>query len=311
MAKRARTRQRAGTATEVGPRQPCPCGSGKRYKACHGATGGAAPYVRRPFEGLPGECDWVALREFVPAATASLKLAKDDSDRTVLACSLLPMAMPAMVRSDGTIWLGLQVQHAFGDPSRDLAYALELALEAESGTDVQVVADPGLGTRLQDRLDPKAKFDVEVHDGFDFWVAYVDDPTGEIAATLESANESAAPTARLAAADAAYWTRMGDREFLRWVLPQDEDAVLDALARLHAAGTDRLLDDSRLIGSFRAYGLIVPVWEFPRDTGAEALEEPMKAMSGRLDEALAVEEPLSAAERSARNGLASRQLTIH
>ena len=27
---------------EVGPRQPCPCGSGKRYKACHGAPGGAA-----------------------------------------------------------------------------------------------------------------------------------------------------------------------------------------------------------------------------------------------------------------------------
>jgi len=104
---------------------------------------------------------------------------------------------------------------------------------------------------------------------------------------------------------------MGDREFLRWVLPQDEDAVLDALARLHAAGEDRLRDDSRLIGSFRAYGLIVPVWELPSGTGSEPLEEPMKVMSGRLDDALASKEPLSATERSARNGLASRQLTIH
>jgi hypothetical protein len=310
MAKRARTRQRPDAAGEVGPRQPCPCGSGKRYKACHGAAGGASPYVRRPFEGLPGECDWVAVREFVPAATAAVKLA-DDADRAVLACSLLPMAMPAMVRPDGTIWLGLQVQHGFGDPSRDLAYALDQALEAESGTDIQVVADPGPGGRLQDRLDLDAEFEVEVHEGFHFWVADVEDPTGEIAASLESANESAAPTTRLASVEAAYWTRMGDREFLRWVLPQDEDAVLDGLARLHAAGEDRLLDDSRLIGSFRAYGLIVPVWEFPGGTSAATLEEPVKALSGRLDDALAADQALSQSERAARNGLASRQLTIH
>ncbi|MGH3453994.1 MAG: DUF5926 family protein [Nocardioidaceae bacterium] len=310
MAKRARTRQPAETAGEVGPRQPCPCGSGKRYKACHGAAGGASPYVRRPFDGLPGECDWVALREFVPAATATVTLS-DGGDRTVLACSLLPMAMPAMVRPDGNVWLGLQVQHGFGDPSRDLTYALDLALEAESGTDIQVVADPGPGPRLQDRIDLDAGFEVEVHEGFDFWVADVDDPTGEIAATLESANESAAPTTRLAAADAAYWTRIGDREFLRWVLPHDEDAVLDALARLHTAGEDRLLDDSRLIGSFRAYGLIVPVWEFPNGTGADDLEEPIRALAGRLDDALAAKQPLSTSERAARSGLASRQLTIH
>ena len=48
---------------EVGPRQPCPCGSGKRYKACHGAPGGAQLFVKRPFEGLPSECDIVALRD--------------------------------------------------------------------------------------------------------------------------------------------------------------------------------------------------------------------------------------------------------
>src|SRR4051812_48071145 len=59
---------------QVGPRQPCPCGSGKRYKACHGAAGNAAPFVVRSFEGLPGECDWIALREFVQAAVAPLRL---------------------------------------------------------------------------------------------------------------------------------------------------------------------------------------------------------------------------------------------
>jgi Family of unknown function (DUF5926)/SEC-C motif len=311
MAKRSRTRQRAETAGEVGPRQPCPCGSGKRYKACHGAAGSGAPFVRRPFADLPGECDWVALREFVPAATASVTLRNGSADRSVTACSLLPMATPAMVRPDGAVWLGLQVQHGFGDPSRDLAYALDQALEAEPGSDIQVVADPGPGPRLQDAVDPDAAFDVEVHEGFDFWIADVEDPTGEIAAALESANEAAQPTARLASVEAAYWTRMGDREFVRWVLPHDEDAVLDGLARLHAADRDRLGDDSRLIGSFRAHGLVVPVWELPLDTGAEVLEEPMGALAARLDEAMAADEPLSATERSARSGLTSRQLTIH
>src|SRR5262245_42481756 len=125
-AKQARRASQAGQAGQagqavhadqvgaVGPRQPCPCGSGRRYKNCHGAEG-TAPFVSRTFEGLPGECDWVALREFVPAASAPLRLA--DSDRDVKVCSLLPMTWPALVRDDGAIWLGLQVQHDSGDAS--------------------------------------------------------------------------------------------------------------------------------------------------------------------------------------------------
>src|SRR5690349_12710820 len=102
MAKKSRTKARTQSNQQaaegaVNPRQPCPCGSGKRYKACHGAAGGApAPYVSRPFEGMPGECDVIALRELVPAATAPLTL-MDHPDRTVQLCSLLPMAAPAMV----------------------------------------------------------------------------------------------------------------------------------------------------------------------------------------------------------------------
>jgi Family of unknown function (DUF5926)/SEC-C motif len=64
-----------GEVPVVGAREPCPCGSGRRYKACHGraASHAATELVHRPFEGLPGECDWVALRELVPAATATLR----------------------------------------------------------------------------------------------------------------------------------------------------------------------------------------------------------------------------------------------
>ena len=52
--------------------------------------------------------------------------------RSVRSRSLLPMAAPAMVRESGEIWLGLQVQHNFGDPARDLGAVLARALEAEA-----------------------------------------------------------------------------------------------------------------------------------------------------------------------------------
>ena len=141
------------TAGEVGPRQPCPCGSGRRYKACHGSASGPVPtYVARPFEGIAGECDLIAMREIVAAATAPLPLRDGVADgRTVQLCSLLPMAAPALAREDGSIWLGLQVQHGFGDPSRDLAAVLLKALEAEPGEGVVGFTDaPGAGPRLQD-----------------------------------------------------------------------------------------------------------------------------------------------------------------
>src|SRR6476659_3085055 len=96
MGKKSRDRNRNQTHAPagdgaVGPRQPCPCGSGRRYKACHASPDGAASvFTPRPFAHLPAETDVVALREFVPAATAPLRL--KDSDREVVLCSLLPGA---------------------------------------------------------------------------------------------------------------------------------------------------------------------------------------------------------------------------
>ena len=61
---------------------------------------------------------------------------------------------------------------------------------------------------------------------------------------------------------------------------------------------------------FRAHGLLVPVWDLPLGTGAEALEEPAARFAEDLGAALADDRPVDAEERSARNGLANRQLTI-
>jgi hypothetical protein len=314
MGKKSRVRARSEAATiagEVGPRQPCPCGSGKRYKACHGGSSGAAPsFVSRPFAGLAGECDVIALRELVPAATAPLRLADSvDADREVLLCTLLPMAAPALVREDGTIWLGLQVQHQFGDPSRDLAAVLERALEAEPGAVVGLTDPPGEGRRLQDMVVDEP-LTITVRDGFDFWLSDVEDADGALAASLESANAAANPTQRLTSVEAAYWTNVGTKEHLRWVMPHDEEKLLSALARLHTAGKDVVAEGSRLVGMFRVHGVLVPVWDLPVGTGAEVLEKPAAAFAEDLAAALADDSALTTEERAARSGLANRQLTI-
>lgn len=252
----------------------------------------------------------VALRELVPSATAPLRLAEDgDSDRNVLLCSLLPMAAPALVRQDGTIWLGLQVQHGFGDPSRDLGAVLQLALRAEPGSAVGLTDPPGPGPRLQD-LVTNQPLDLTVHDGFDFWLDDIEDPDGSLKASLESAHAAANPTLRLTSVEAAYWTNVGTKEHLRWVMPYDEEALLSALARLHASDQDRIAEGSRLVGMFRTQGLLVPVWDLPVGTGAKVLEEPAARFAEALDEALGDDSPLTPEQRSARSGLANRQLTI-
>ena len=303
MAKRSRTkaRDRATDDGGVGPREPCPCGSGKRYKACHGSAGGA--YVARPFAGLVAERDLVAMREFVPSATAPLTV----GDRTVLLGSLLPGAAPAMVRDSGEVWLGMQVRHAFGDPARDLGAVLERALAADEPGVVGLVDQPGPGARLQD-LVVDAPLEVSIHAGFDWWLGDVSERDQDLADALEQANGAVAPTARLASVDAAYWVDAGSKEHLRWVLPQDETALLDALARLHASGEDSIADGSKLVGMFRAHGLLTPVWDLPSGTGADALEEP--AFHGRLEAALADDSDLDPEARAARSLLANQQVTL-
>jgi hypothetical protein len=105
MASRKRSTAPAAAPEGINPKAPCPCGSGRRYKHCHGS--GYAPPVTRPFEGLPGEADWVAMRELVPSATATLTTT---DGRTVTLASVLPGGTPALVRANGEILLGVQMQ---------------------------------------------------------------------------------------------------------------------------------------------------------------------------------------------------------
>jgi len=296
----------------VGGREPCPCGSGRRYKACHGRMqrAEAVRLVPRPFEGLPAEADWVAMREIVPAATAVVRTTPASGGRDVTVATVLPMAWPAMHRADGSILLGMQTQGGSGDASRDAAAALLAALDADPGTPVAPGALPGPGPRLQDVLDLDAPFEITVHAGFDFWLAGVQDVSPDVRESMERANAAVVPTRRLASVDAAYWCEIGPRRHLRWVLTEPEDRLLDALARLHAAERSAIVEGSRYVGAFRADGLLVPVWDLAADTDADDLEEPAAAWGVLLADALADTAPLTPDERRARAGVVSRQLTL-
>ncbi|MBK3589806.1 topoisomerase II, partial [Streptomyces sp. MBT57] len=159
-------------------------------------------------------------------------------------------------------------------------------------------------------LDPDAAFEPVVHTGFEFWVPDAENATPEVSASLERANAAAIPTVLLSGVDSAYWCETPEKNHLRWVMPHPEEQLLDALARLHAAGTSSLGEDTRLVGSFRAHGLVVPVWDLPSSMGAEACEKPAVAFAERLATALTSDAPLTAEERRARGGLTNRQVTL-
>ncbi|HEX2771501.1 MAG TPA: DUF5926 family protein [Micromonosporaceae bacterium] len=285
---------------------PAPAGAPKRQKV-------RDIFVRRPFAGLTDEPEWVALRELVPAASAPLRLSPDLAerypDRPVTLATVLPMAAPAIVQSNGRVLVGLQRHVQSGDVSRDIAEAVLRALETPPGRPVSVPPLPGEGDRLQDIL-VDGSLNATIHNGFDFWLepGAADDPN--VQASLERANASIYPTVRLSAARAAYWCQVADKSHVRWVLPDDEDAALDALARVSAAGELLLGPDTKFAGMFRAHGLLVPVWDLPRDAEAAQWEEPLAAFAKRYGDALADPAPLDGAARRAKQGLLGRQLTL-
>ncbi len=309
-------------APRGGLRAPCPCGSGKRYKQCHGRVRPRAAFVPRPFEGVPRETDIVAFREIVPAATME---GTTTGGVPVTVATVLPMAWPALRRPDGSVMLGVQTTGGSVDLSHDLGAALAAALAAEPATPITHVdlaldrgTDTGAdGSRLQDlveSLDPPV-----VHDGFAFWVQGwgEDDEIGApgtlaaIGSTIEQADASIVPTEAVDGVDSAYWVRLGATTFVRWIVPFPEDTFMDGIARLHAArsGSD-LGEGTRFAGAFRAHGLLVPVWDMGAAAGADSCAAPLAAFAERIEGAMADDTPLSADERRAKAGLVSRQVTL-
>ncbi|MBF6192109.1 DUF5926 family protein [Nocardia implantans] len=277
----------------------------------------AARIASRPFEGLAAECDLIALREFVPSATATLTLAPEvAAERPVVLGTVLPGAVAALVRAgdEPSGYVGAQVQFQGADPAADLAAAILWTQSAEPGDSLTSVESVAGGPRLADVIDPGARLDLTVHQDFDWWVPAGVEPDAQVAATIEQAKQAIMPSARLGldadAIGAAWWVDAGEKAHIRWVRPEDEDALMLALARVHAAGGLHLGEGSRFAGSFRTHGVLVPVFDLDRERHPDEWVKPAAEFGARLSEALAVDAPLTSDERRSRDGLRSRQVTL-
>ncbi|GAA1148485.1 DUF5926 family protein [Ornithinicoccus hortensis] len=288
----------------------------RRKRRDQGATSKAAssraPFVARPFEGLPQETEWVAMREIIPAATAPLQVRLPDAEpREITLASVLPGALPALHRQDGTVLVALQSRTSSGDASRDIVAAIQTAVAAEPGTTIRAVGPATAQTpRLEDVLVEGQQLDVEVHEDFTFWLEDPDNVTPEVQASLEQTNAAAVPTEKLEGQPSAYWCKMGERAYIRWILAEDEDAATTALARLQAAGQHTLGEGTTLLGAFRAAGLLVPVLEVDPAVPSADHVGALADLADRYAGALAKTEPLTPEERRARDGLVSRQVTL-
>lgn len=295
----------------VGGREACPCGSGRRYKACHGREqADVVPLNPRPFAEFASELDLIALHTFVPSATAPLTLLGNEGARATLA-TVLPLAAPALRRADGEVVVAAQTLNSSGDPGRDLAHSLERALLLEPGDTLAYDEPPASTPALSGLVDPKAPLELRLHETFEFWFERDGQAGAEQAISLERANGAIEPTVKLDSVEAAYWVRRStDRCHLRWVMPQDEEPLLDALARLHAADALRLGEGSKYAGSLRACGRLIVVWDLEVDKPGEHWDQPAALLAERLGNAFAAAAPLSSAERRSRSGLTNRQLTL-
>lgn len=265
----------------------------------------------RAFEGRVDESDLVCMREILPSATATLTL-KDPkyAGVDVVLGTVLPLTWPAMKREDGRVLLGMQTPQRSVDLSRDYAHALLTALAAEPGDSFANIGEPDPdGPRLQDLLTDDA-LEVVCHLGFDWWLTETPEEGSPAAEAMQQANADVVPTEKLTSVQSAYWCRIGEKAHVRWARPEAEEPLLDALARLKAAGALELGAGSKFVGSFRALGLVVPVWDVALESSAASLEEPAAALAKHLDEALANTSPLTTDERRARSEILSRQLTL-
>ena len=125
--------------------------------------------------------------------------------------------------------------------------------------------------------------DVTVHADFSWWLEEEPEPGSEVAVSLERANAAIMPTARMTGLTGAYWVDAGDRAHLRWVRAEDEPPLMAALARLAVDDQLGLGEGSRYVGSFRAHGRLVPVWDLDRDAHPTEWEAPALAFAERLD----------------------------
>lgn len=264
-------------------------------------------FVARPFEGLEREAELVAMRGLIPLATLPATLTSEYGGENILIVTLLPDMLSAMRREDGVLLVAMQTLTSTGDASRDVAARIIDGLELKAGDTYSQNDLPEPGPRLGDVV---ASFgDMELLSEPSFWLTDEEAAKPESKEMLEQAATQVIPTVEVEGCPKAYWCRMS-REFVRWVRPEEPDQILDALARLRAARELEFEGAKKFAGFFRSYGMVIPVWELERGSEASDIQEALVAFGSKFEAALASTEPLTFDEKRARQGIASRQVSL-
>ncbi len=266
------------------------------------------PFVVRPFEGLKYETDFVAMRELVPAGTITAKTNEEYGNREITFVTLLPNFAQAVVNSNGKIMIALQTHTNTGDASHDLGFILKIALESEGEKLITGVDLRCEGPRLQEMLDNTFESEVKVYEDCSFWFD-TEEENEQIAQAVENSRENIVPTKAVENVKSAYWCQF-NKDFIRWVMAEDEYDVYNALARLKVKGLCDLGEGSKFAGAFRGLGLIVPVWEIPEDMEFAQAEKAMQKLAENVLKELPNKDSLTDEERRARAGLVSRQVSL-
>lgn len=269
------------------------------------------PFVARPFEGLSREVELVAMREILPCATMTARTDKDHGAVEFDIVTLLPDGHPAMVRGDGRILVAAQTRFSSADLSHDMGAAILAAIAAKDAGDEGIididVREPS--ERLQDIVDAEGFGTLELADNFVFWLDPNEEIDDETRHALEHNREEIIPMVAVPGAPGMYWCQM-NRNFVRYLTDVDESALFNGLARLQTAGKATMGEGSRFVGAFRACGIAIPVIELAEGATAEDIAADAVLFAKNLDKAIASDEPLTADERRARQGMISRQVTI-
>lgn len=268
----------------------------------------------RPYAGFAMESDIIALQEFVPSARVKVEV--KGIDFPVSLVTVLPGAVAAMRRAaedGGEGFVALQTQRPGDNPNRDLAYALNWLKSAEPGAALEVGVADGNEPELTNLLDPKADEEIIVEQDFNWWLTEEHQDNPQVAATLRRANDSVLPSEKVRAdiKGAAWWIDPGERAHIRWVRPEDENELLNALARVHAAGELNLGEGSKFAGVFRTHGVMVPVWDLDNSWEPQTWQKGLEALDKKIAEALANDSGrFSPEEQKAKQTIVSREVTI-
>jgi hypothetical protein len=274
----------------------------------------------RPYDGFAVEADLVAMQEFVPSAHFLAETVEDAGfPRPVRVVTVLPGAVAALVRPEeegGEALVALQTSQRGNNPNRDLAYALNWVKDAAPGASLETGVADGTEPALSDLLVRDQTPLIEVAEDFNWWLTEDQQNNPQVQQTLQQANESVLPSEKVdvAVTGSAWWIDPGEKAHIRWIRPEAEEALLPALARVHAAGDLNLGEGTRFAGVFRTHGLLVPVFDLDNTVPAVEFAAPLEKLDAKI--AAALEElstdgaQLTAEEQKSKQTIIAREVTI-